>query len=116
MKSNVNLNEPKPTKMSKYYFQKHDEDCYPLNYHYDYMRENELAEMEVYEAIRDRNTGVFFCKKHEVIGEIGETCGVANCDFYEPRNGGKSGICKYHGFTYSQGKARIVKINQTKDQ
>ena len=101
--------------MAKYYFQKHDEDCYPLQCHYEYMQENELTEMEVYEAIRDSGTGYFFCKKHLVIGEVGESCSEANCDFYIPRNG-KSGICKHYGFTYSQGKARMLKINQNQQK
>ena len=91
----------------KYYFQKHDENCYPLQYHLDYMKENSLKEMEVFEAKRESGTGYFFCKDMQSVGESGG-CGKW-CYKYKPRNG-KKGICKHHGFTYEQCKSKILNL------
>lgn len=36
--------------MARYYFRKDDEYCYTIECHYDYMRENGLKLMKVFEA------------------------------------------------------------------
>jgi len=84
----------------KYYFQKHDENCYPKQYHIDYMKVMGIDEMEIFEAKRELGTGFFFCKHFEEIGEVGESCG-RQCEKYKPMNG-KSGRCIHHGFVYEQ--------------
>lgn len=98
----------KTNKMAKYYFQKHDEDCYTRQYHLDYMQENGLTEMKVFEAIRDVGVDYFYCKYHCLIGTTDDCCGKYNCEQYEPRNK-ISGICKHYGYCYSQGKEVILK-------
>lgn len=86
--------------MAKYYFQKDDENCYNLVYHIQYMRENYIEQMEVFEAKAEYGTGYFFCLHYQEIGESGESCGKV-CDHYSPRNG-KNGRCKHHGNVYEQ--------------
>jgi len=86
--------------MPKLYFKDDDENCYGLQYHIDYMKENEIKEMKVFEAKPEHGTGMFFCKEYSEVGEVNGTCGK-QCDLYQPRNG-KSGICKHYGFVYEQ--------------
>ena len=96
--------------MEKYYFQKDAEMCYTLQYHLDFMKENEIKEMEVFEAEIERGTGFFYCREFMQIGEIGEGCGKS-CDKYSPRNG-KSGICKHSGNVYEQTeKKKVLTLN-----
>lgn len=87
--------------MSKYYFRKDDENCYEIEAHLDYMQENDIKEMEVYEAKKEDGTGYFFCKHHLEIGASGESCGNNWCENYDPNNG-KNGRCKYYGYVYEQ--------------
>ena len=95
--------------MAKLYFQDDDENCYNIQHHIDYMKENEIKEMKVFEAKPEHGTGMFFCKEYSEVGEVNGTCGKM-CDKYMPRNG-KSGICKYHGFVFEQtDKSKIIKI------
>jgi hypothetical protein len=97
--------------MSKYYFNKWDENCYTLEYHKDYMKENNLKELKLFEAKKDSYlTGFFFCKAFFEVGEKNNTCGK-ECSCYKPRNGIK-GICKHYGYTYEQtDKVKILKLN-----
>jgi hypothetical protein len=90
----------------KYYFQKYDENCYPLSYHLDYMKENDIKEMEVFEAKAEFGTGMFFCRKYGEIGETNGTCGKL-CGCYIPNNG-KNGRCKFYGYTYEQTDKKII--------
>jgi len=56
----------------------------------------------VTEAVRVTGEGFFYCKKYNAAGITADSgCGKL-CEFYEPRNG-KSGICKYWGYTYEEG-------------
>jgi len=92
----------------KLYFQKDEEMAYSLQYHLDYMKENDIKEMEVFEAKIEYVKGFFFCKEFGSMGEVGEGCGKI-CIEYSPRNG-KSGRCKHSGHLYSPGKSKILKI------
>lgn len=95
--------------MAKKYFNDYNECCYTLQYHLEYMKENGIKEMKVYEAKAEWSSGMFFCKEVYEVGESVE-CG-RSCKDYKPRNG-KSGICKNHGYTYEQtDKVKILKIN-----
>lgn len=58
----------------------------------EYMCENGITELEVYETERVNDTGYFFCRDSWEVGERGY-CGN-QCKQYSPRNG-KSGICKH---------------------
>jgi hypothetical protein len=84
----------------KLYFQDYDENCYPIDYHLDYMKENNIKEMDVFKAERETGTGYFFCKEFMEIGETGESCGKM-CEKYIPNNG-KNGRCKHYGYVYNQ--------------
>jgi len=97
---------------SKYYFQKYDENCYPIQYHLDYMKENNLLELEVFRGIPNRGIGYFFCKKFLIVGESG-TCGKM-CEEYIPRST-HGGSCHYHSMVYEQGKSRILRIPEQWD-
>ena len=96
--------------MTKHYFAKTDEDefAYSKQHHLDYMKENNIEEMEVYEAVVERGTGFFFCKEVQEVGEAKESCGK-ECKDYSPRNG-KGGICKNYGYVYTWGKKITLKL------
>lgn len=87
--------------MAKYYFKKDDENCYEIEAHLDYMQENGLKDMDVIEAKRELGTGYFFCKYYLEVGEVGQSCGVSECENYVPNNG-KNGRCKFSGYVYEQ--------------
>lgn len=93
--------------MAKYYFQKDAEMCYTLDYHRNYMKENGLKEMDVFEAKIEHGTGYFFCREFMLLSEVGESCGKV-CEKYAPLNG-KNGRCKHYGNVYEQ-LATIIKL------
>jgi hypothetical protein len=64
------------------------------------MKDNGLAELKLFEAERELNSGFFFCKEFHEVGEVGESCGKL-CEKYAPLNG-KNGRCKHSGFVYEQ--------------
>ena len=70
------------------------EKCWPLSKHVDYMKDNNLTEMNVFLAVPMKVSGFFWCKHFGEMGEKGN-CGQ-ECLAYEPRNG-ESGICRHHG-------------------
>lgn len=91
----------------KYYFNGNDENCYPKQYHLDYMKENEIKEMKVFVAKVERGIGVFFCTEFSEIGDANNgTCGKM-CEHYKPRNG-KKGICKNYGYVYENTEKSIT--------
>lgn len=82
--------------MENYYFEYDDSEfCYTKEYFEDHMRENDLKEIEVFEACRDKMDGIFWCKEHYFCGDDSkDTCG-RQCDEYEPRNK-ISGCCRHY--------------------
>ncbi len=96
--------------MSKYYFRKNEENCYKIEAHLDYMQENNINKMEVFEAKREKATGYFFCKYHLEVGEVAQSCGKQWCENYVPNNG-KNGRCKHYGYVYEQtDKKRLLEL------
>lgn len=99
-------------KKEKYYFKYNDsERRYSKSYFDIYMKENNLEEIEVYEAIWERiGGGVFWCKEHSFCGdETKDTCGRSNCKEYQPRNK-ISGVCKHHScWFYVHGDKIVLK-------
>lgn len=78
------------TMANKLYFRTtEDELCYPLSYH---MGEAESDEIELYEAIPDTSSAMFFCKAESVVCENG-FCG-RGCPDYDPMNK-RSGMCRH---------------------
>jgi len=93
--------------MAKFYFLRHNEDvCYQIGYWKEYMADNELKEIELYEAKRETGSGHFFCKEFQEIGDVGEGCGRF-CDKYKPNNG-KNGRCKHYGYCYEPTDKKII--------
>ena len=85
--------------MPKYYFSKQEQErCYTLDYWKQYLIDNGLNEIELYEAVRDTGSGHFYCKEFCEVGISGEGCGK-ECDKYTPNNG-KNGRCKHFGYCY----------------
>lgn len=99
--------------MKKYYFcEQIDEGfCFTLDYFIRYMKEEEISEIEIVEAVRDVGSDYFYCKEFSEVGEKSEGgCGKF-CESYLPRNG-KNGICKHWGYVRSFGESEyILKAN-----
>ena len=97
----------------KLYFKHDDEGCYTLNHHQEYMKDNFIDEMILFEAKRETGMGYFYCREYGEIGEVGEGCGKL-CDGYKPNNG-KNGRCKHYGWCYEQTENKfILKAGQKK--
>jgi len=71
------------------------------------MKEDGLKQIEVNLAERDLKSNYFYCKAIDAsVDKTFTSCGK-QCSDYEPRNG-KSGCCKYRGYTYGPGKEFIL--------
>ena len=85
----------------RFYFRQDDDTCYTIESHLQYMIENHIEEMDIFLAKRETDSGYFFCKHFNEVGEKSEGgCGKM-CKAYKPRNG-KSGACKFVGYVYEQ--------------
>lgn len=82
----------------KMYFSNDSGFCESLELHREFMKENNLDEMVLFEAKRETGTGYFFCKKFGEFGETKDCCGK-QCSIYKPNNK-ISGRCKHYGFCY----------------
>ena len=93
---------------SKYYFENEDEEhCYKESYFQQKMKDDELSEMIVFEAIKSKDKEYIYCKEYLTCGESSE-CGK-QCDGYKPRNG-KSGCCVHRGTMYEFGEEITLKL------
>ena len=92
--------------MKLYFRQDEDEFCTTIEAHKEYMRENDITELTIYQAKRTTGTGYFWCTHFHEVGEVGEGCGK-ECEAYSPRNG-KNGRCRYSGYLYETDKKRIL--------
>jgi hypothetical protein len=93
----------------KYYFiHRGDEFCYSKSIIKKYLVENNLKEINVFEAKKSENLDFLYCKKFQEIGDK-KYCGK-NCNEYIPRNG-KNGCCKYFGYCYEP-TDKIIKIKK----
>lgn len=108
-------------KTQKLYFcSKINEDfAYSKQFFLKKMKEQNLKELVISEAVRELRTDIFFCKAAGEAGERGDdyySCGKL-CKDYLPRNG-KNGCCKHRGYCYSPGDEFILgidgKLNKTK--
>ena len=108
------------TMKTKFYFQHNDSEmCMTRAYFDNYMEQNKLTKMEVFEAKPIiLGNGIFWCKKHSFCGEdTKETCGTTNCEAYTPRNK-INGVCKHHTrwfYTYGN-KITINSKNMATDE
>ncbi len=90
------------------YFDTDGEYAYDRQYWLEYMQENNLDEIRLFEAVPEYGTGYFWCGEYFEVGEVGEGCGKA-CEAYSPRNG-KNGRCRFSNHLYSPGKEIILKL------
>ena len=99
--------------MAKYYFMtKDDENCYTLDYIKQWMIDNNIEEMIIYEAKKSDIKDFFFCR---FIGEVGEkdnSCGK-QCEDYIPRNK-ISGCCKFYSHLNEIGQEYIFNVETNK--
>ena len=81
---------------TQFYFKDIDSEmCYTKDYFIDHMKYNDLKEIEVYNAEKEKIDGVFWCKTQLFCGDDSrDTCG-RQCHEYNPRNG-ISGCCKHY--------------------
>lgn len=93
-----------------YFLNLYDDRCYSMDYIQLTLREQNWNEIKVYKAkrLKASETGFFYCKHFDYMGEIGESCGKYWCDKYEPNNG-KNGRCKYYGYLYEAGELITIK-------
>lgn len=91
----------------KLYFRNNEECfCYGKDVHLEYMRDNKIEEMTVREAKASYGTGYFFCSHNNECGDVG-FCGIANCEYYSPRNK-KNGCCTYRRPCYEATDKEII--------
>jgi hypothetical protein len=91
----------------KYYFLDLDSEmCYDKAYFDEYIQDNQLTELEVYEAEVEIVPGYFWCMEYGTTAENG-VCGKL-CEEYDPANG-KSGKCKHKGALYTPGQKITLK-------
>lgn len=91
-----------------YFLEKESELCHSLDTIKDMIRREGLKEKDVFTAVQERNTGMFWCLFFGEIGFSNESCGK-QCKEYRPRNG-KSGICCDHRTPYSHGEKITISI------
>lgn len=85
----------------KYYFcDELDEYCYSLNHFKEYLNNNEINEIKLYEAGIEYGTDYFFCSFYSEVGLKREGCGK-DCKEYKPRNK-VSGGCRYSVYCYNR--------------
>jgi hypothetical protein len=101
--------------MSKKYFKKDSDGCYcyHLEYYKDEMKQNNIHELELFEAKRVIGSDYFYCKFLCEIGcKFDSGCGK-ECINYIPRNG-ISGVCRYTGYIYECTDKKIILKNKEK--
>lgn len=98
----------------KFYFEhENSEICYDKKYFYEKMQEKNMSEVKVFEAIKIKHSGFFWCKKHEFCGDdTSSCCGKNNCGDYDPRNR-VSGCCKHHTSSLYEHGDKVTLYNKT---
>lgn len=98
-------------KKEKLYFIDGDEVCRPLSDILEQIQDEEIDEITVQLAEKEKHPDVFWCKRYNEAYPIGckDCCGKV-CKHYEPRNG-KNGICKNYGYIYIGTKEFTLNIN-----
>ena len=96
----------------KLYFRKGEDSCYTIEAHREYMKENNIDQLELTIAEREKATGYFWCKHFGEVGAVGESCGKV-CGVYAPRNG-KNGRCRHSENLYAHTEKTII-INRSEN-
>lgn len=96
--------------MKLYFAARDSEICYPLQYHIETARDNDLNEIELFEANHVKIESYGFCRAFDAVIEKGD-CGKS-CPNYTPRNG-RFGVCKFRSNNfYEPGKSVKFIVNQ----
>lgn len=96
--------------MKKFYFENSESEfCYLKSFLIEKAKEEQLKEVEFYEAIQDKNSGYFYCRHFGVVCENSDVSCGKYCDAYNPKNG-KTGMCKAKGICYMHGEKVKFKI------
>ena len=90
--------------MKNYFGSDESEFCYPEEYWQNYMKHNELSEIDVHPAKRIYGSDFIFCAENNQVGEKGN---CSDCPDYTPLNGVK-GICKYNKPVYEPADKKIT--------
>lgn len=100
-------------KKKLYIYNQDDQLCIDMDAVKDRMRDDELTEKTVTEAVVDHDKSYFWCLATQDVGETGEgTCGK-DCKDYKPRNG-KFGACEWYFRCRMEGNEVVVKIKPAK--
>ena len=94
-------------KTQKLYFENEDANiCYPLQYHLERAKEEELKEIELFEAIASTEKDYIWCSELETVGDKSECNNY--CPYYKVS--GESKICDFRGNLMYFGKQVKFKV------
>ena len=82
---------------NRFYFRQDDDTCYKVKSHLQYMIENHIEEMDIFLAKRKTDSGYFFCKHFNEVGEKSE--------------GGCGKMCNAYSEVYPNEDDRMVSFN-----
>ena len=95
-------------KTEKLYFENEDANiCYPLQHHLERAKEEELKEIELFEAIPSKEKDYIWCLELETVGDKSE-CNK-DCHYYKVS--GQSKICDFRGKLKDFGELVKFKVN-----
>ena len=103
-------------KNNKYYFANiFNDDSYEYSHKLkdilQRMKELDLKETTIFEAVIEIGSEMFYCKEFMEFGDSTEkNCNSKYCDSYQPRNK-KSGCCVHRRHCYTSGDGFLLKIN-----
>lgn len=97
-------------KKNKLYFSNdNNEACYELEVHIDRAKDEDVSELELYEAVERKDIkNEFWCMELEKKVDRCD-CKKSECVSYNPING-KNGICSFRGRLYSKGEKLKIEI------
>lgn len=72
------------------------------------MDDEEISEIKVFEAVREKGGDTFYCWHYGEAGMKSDSGCGKSCEAYAPRNG-KSGNCKHHGPCSTYGDEVVFK-------
>jgi hypothetical protein len=93
-----------------YFVRDFSENCFPLKYWKNKIKEDKLESLVLYKAELDTKSWHFYCTQFGSVGSVGEGCGK-ECEKYSPRNG-KSGRCRFSNNCYLETDKKIVLTNK----
>ena len=90
-----------------YFSGKNDGICHTLDYFKELLDFNNLIEIKLFEAEKEKIVGFFWCDEYNSVGDKSEGgCGKC-CDKYQPKNN-KSGCCKHYSTNFYKPSNKIL--------